>query len=433
MKTNAIFRTFLKYASANILGMIGLSCYILADTFFIAKGVGANGLTALNLAIPAYSIFNGLGLMIGMGGATRYSISRGSSDRRTEKVIFMQAFFFMISLAFLFFLAGLFLAYPLASLLGADATILPLTGVYLKILLMFAPMFLSNNLLLCFVRNDGSPHLSMVAMLVGSLSNIVLDYVFIFPLKMGMAGAALATGVAPIVSLSILSVHFIKRRNHFHFCRTGLRVGYFRDIAALGMSTLITEVSSGVVIIIFNILILKDSGNLGVAAYGILANIALVLLSIFNGIAQGVQPILSNCFGKRENQSIKNILRYALTTSVLFALISYGCTFIFAGPIVELFNKDHNLLLHSIAVKGMRIYFTAFLFAGINIVSASYFSSVAKPRHAFIISILRGFLLVIPLSLLLSSLLGLTGIWLTVPVTEGLVALLVGFLLTAKV
>lgn len=429
MKTKSIFYTFLKYVSANILGMVGLSCYILADTFFIARGVGADGLTALNLAIPAYSFVNGLGLMIGMGGATRYSISGGSGDTKNRKSIFTQALYFMLILASIFFLIGSFLPFQLAALLGADAAILPLTGTYLRIILLFAPMFMLNNLVICFVRNDGNPHLSMAAMLLGSFSNIILDYVFIFPLGMGMTGAALATGIAPVVSLLILSLHFMKKKNQFHICKVQMRFKNFQDITALGASSLITEVSSGVVIIIFNILILKDSGNLGVAAYGILANIALVLISIFTGISQGIQPILSSCFGKKENQNIKNVLRYALTTSVLFALISYCGTFIFAQPIVELFNKDHNPHLSSIAINGMHIYFTAFLFVGINIISATYFSSIDKPRHSFLISILRGFLLVLPLAFILSILLGLTGIWLTVPVAEGLVTLIVVFFL----
>lgn len=418
MKTESIFRTYTKYVSANILGMVGLSCYILADTFFIARGVGPDGLTALNLAIPAYSFINGLGLMIGMGGATRYSISGGNGDAGSRKTVFTQALFFVLALAAVFFLIGLLLPYQLASLLGADESILPLTGVYLRILLMFAPMFMLNNLLICFVRNDKKPQLSMTAMLVGSLSNVVLDYVFIFPLGMGMAGAAIATGVAPVVSMLILSRHFLRRENQFHLCCIKPSFKRIRDISALGVSSLIVEVSSGVVMIIFNFLILKDSGNLGVAAYGILANIALVLISIFTGISQGIQPILSSCFGKKETKNVKNLLRYALTTSIIFALISYGVTYIFSDGIVELFNKEHNTALHEIAVNGMHIYFTAFLFVGINIISAAYFSAVDKPGQAFLISCLRGFLFVIPLSFALSALLGLNGIWMTVPAAE---------------
>ena len=418
MKTDSIFPTFMKYVSANILGMIGLSCYILADTFFIARGVGADGLTALNLAIPAYSFLNGLGLMIGMGGATRYSIAGGSGDTHSHKTVFTQALLFVTVLASLFFLAGLLFPYQIAALLGADESILPLTGIYLRILLMFAPMFMLNNLLICFVRNDKKPQLSMAAMLVGSLSNIVLDYVFIFPLGLGMAGAAFATGVAPVVSMLILSRHFRRKENQFHLCRIRPSLKRIRDISALGVSALIVEVSSGIVMIVFNFLILKDSGNLGVAAYGILANIALVLISIFTGISQGVQPILSSCFGKKETKNVRNLLRYALTASILFACISYGVTYFFSDGIVELFNKERSPALHEIAVNGMHIYFTAFLFAGANIISAAYFSAVDKPGRAFLISCLRGFLFVLPLAFILSALLGLNGIWLTVPAAE---------------
>lgn len=428
-QTNSIFRTFLKYVSANIFGMIGLSCYILADTFFIARGVGADGLTALNLAIPVYSFLNGLGLMVGIGGATRFSIAGGSGDNTARRTIFTQAFCFMLCLASVFFIAGLFFPYRLAALLGADASILPLTGVYLRILMLFTPMFMMNNLLIAFVRNDGRPQLSMTAMLLGSLSNIILDYILIFPFQLGMAGAALATGIAPVISILILSRHFIKKENQFHFCRTKLHFKSIRDICSLGVSSLIVEVSSGIVMIIFNMLILKDSGNLGVAAYGILANIALVLISIFTGISQGIQPVLSKCFGKKEYTNMKKVLRYALTASVMFALISYGCTYLFSDPIVELFNKEHDTALHAIAVEGMHLYFTAFLFVGINIITAAYFSSIAKPGNAFLISCLRGFLLVIPLAFLLSALFGLIGIWLTVPVAEALVTVAAVFLL----
>lgn len=429
MNNRPVFHTFIKYASANIIGMVGLSCYILADTFFIARGVGADGLAALNLAIPAYSFMNGLGLMTGMGGATRFSIAKGSGDRQARESVFTQALFFLLAIAAVFFLAGLLAPYPLAALLGAQGDILLLAGQYLRIILLFAPAFMLNNLVNCFVRNDGCPRLSMSAMLLGSFSNIVLDYVFIFPMGLGMAGAALATGVAPAVSLLVLSRHFIHKKNTFHFFPGRVRFKSILDICALGISSLISEVSSGVVMLVFNLLILKDSGNLGVAAYGVIANIALVLVSIFNGISQGIQPILSSCFGKKDGTSIKCVLRYAFTTSALFAIFSYGVTFLFSGKIVDLFNKEHNPMLQEIAVKGMHIYFIAFIFMGINIISASYFSAVDKPGQGFFISCLRGLILVLPLAFLLSFTLGITGIWLTVPAAEGLSAMIVFFLL----
>lgn len=411
MESSNIKKTFGKYVALNVLGMIGLSCYILADTFFVARGLGANGLTALNLAIPIYSFINGVGLMIGMGGAIRYSISK-------SKTIFTQSAYLILILASLFFLVGLLFSSQLATLLGADAATHQMTSTYLQIILCFSPMFMLNNLIICFVRNDGDPKLSMIAMLLGSFSNIILDYVFIFPFKMGMFGAALATGIAPVISLIVLSLHIIKKRNSFKIHRVKPHIKAFCDVSLLGMPSLITEFSSGIVIIIFNGIILGLAGNLGVAAYGIIANIALVVIAIFTGISQGMQPIISKNHGSGNNDNVKKVLRYGITVSIVFALVIYIVSFIFAEPIVSVFNKDQNLELAKTAVDGLRIYFTAFVFVGINVLTATYFSSIDKPRNAFSISLLRGFVVVIPTAFIMSSLFGITGVWLTITFTE---------------
>lgn len=418
-----ITKTFFKYVSANILGMIGLSCYILADTFFIARGVGANGLTALNLAIPIYSIMNGLGLMIGMGGATRYSISKGNADSTVQKQIFTQALCFTLFWSSIFLILGITAARPISILLGANAETLHLTTEYIRIILIFTPFFMCNNLLICFVRNDGSPQLSMMAMLTGSFSNIIMDYILVFPFGLGMKGAALATAASPVLSILVLSIHFIKKNNQFHLCRIRPSLKRILDICALGSSSLIVEVSSGIVMLIFNLLILNISGNIGVAAYGVIANIALVLTSMYTGISQGVQPVISQCFGRREHKQIRQVLRYAFTTSVVLAVLSYLITFIWSQPIVAAFNKDSDPILNAIAENGMHIYFTAFLFVGINIITATFLSSTDHPKEAFILSIFRGFVLVIPMAFLLSFLFGINGIWLTLPITEFIVTI----------
>lgn len=420
---NNIKTTFFKYVSANILGMIGLSCYILADTFFIARGVGAYGLTALNLAIPVYSFMHGLGLMVGMGGATRYSISKGTSDITVRDQIFMHSFYLALFLASIFVILGSTSAKPLAGLLGANADTLDLTTEYLRILMLFAPFFMDNNLLICFVRNDGAPQLSMTAMLTGSFSNIILDYILIFSFGMGMKGAAIATAASPILSMLVLSIHFIKKNNQFHFFRIHPSLKRTLDIFALGSSFLIVEVSSGVVMLIFNLLILNISGNIGVAAYGVIANIALVLTSIYSGISQGIQPVVSQCFGRSEYSNIQKVLRYAYTTSCVLAVLSYIIMFFGSAPIVSAFNKDKDPVLNAIAENGMHIYFIAFIFVGINIITATFLSSTNHPKESFLLSILRGFLLVIPMAFLLSFLFGINGIWMTLPVTELLVTI----------
>ena len=233
-------RQFFKYVSLNVLSMAGLSCYILADTYFISAGVGSDGIAALNLVLPAYSLLNGLGLMVGMGGATRYSILWGEGRNREANQVFTHAVGIALLLGILFTAVGFLFSWEIAGALGAFGQVRELASVYLRTLLAFSLLFLFNNLLVCFIRNDGQPNLSMAAMLVGCLSNVVLDYVFIFPLRMGMFGAALATCVAPCVGIFISSTHFIRRKNHFRLVRCPLKAKQIRGILSLGVSSLIT-------------------------------------------------------------------------------------------------------------------------------------------------------------------------------------------------
>ena len=183
---------FRRYAAPGVLGMIGISCYILADTFFVAKGTGSLGLAALNIAIPAYNLMNGLGLMVGVGGATHYSLCRAQGDAAEADRTFTHTLLLGLCIALVFVLTGTFGVVPLSRLLGANAETLDMTAVYLRLLLCFAPFFVTNNIMIAFVRNDGEPGRAMAGMIAGSLFNIVFDWVFIFPCGLGMFGAVSA-------------------------------------------------------------------------------------------------------------------------------------------------------------------------------------------------------------------------------------------------
>lgn len=424
MNNAKCFKEFAKYTSLNVLGMIGLSCYILADTFFVSKGLGANGLTALNLAIPIYSFINGSGLMLGMGGATKYSILKSQDKTRDANRAFTNTVLFTLGLALVFFAIGVFLSGAITRLLGADDIVYQMSKTYLQVILLFAPMFMLNNVLLCFVRNDGAPQLSMLAMIGGSLSNIILDYIFIFPCNMGIFGAVLATGLAPIISMLILSPYFLKKRNQFQLIRCSVSGKLISNIVSTGLPSLITEVSSGIVIIVFNKIILGLQGNTGVAAYGVIANLSLVVISIYTGVAQGIQPILSKNYGTGNKKDIKQILRYSLVTVLAVSGIVYSSVFFGADFIASIFNSEQNALLQSIAVTGLKIYFIACVFAGFNIILSVYFTSTEHARPAHIISLLRGFIVIIPMAFLLSSIGGMIGVWFTFPTTELIVAII---------
>lgn len=423
MKKSSCFREFLKYSSLNVLGMIALSCYILADTFFVSKALGANGLTALNLAIPVYNFINGSGLMIGMGGGTKYAIFKSQGRMKEASHAFTNAAALTALIAACFFLLGLFASAPIARMLGADDTVFEMSRTYLQVLLLFAPMFMTNNLLLSFIRNDGAPQLSMAAMITGSMSNIVLDYVFMFPLGMGIFGAVLATGLAPVISILVQSSYLLTKKNQFHLVRCRLSARLSLGIFSSGLPSLITEVSSGIVIIIFNRIILGLEGNTGVAAYGVIANLSLVVIAVYTGISQGIQPILSSNYGKGIRENVQAILRYAVTTVVILSTGIYLCMFFGAEPITAIFNSEKNQILQEIAKAGLRIYFTGCVFAGLNIILSVYFTSTERPLPAQIISVMRGFIVIIPMSFLLSAVAGLPGVWASFPATEFLVSL----------
>lgn len=424
MENKLYFREFLKYSSLNVLGMIALSCYILADTFFVSKALGADGLAALNLAIPVYSFINGSGLMIGMGGGIKYSIAKSQGAAQRADQTFTNSAVLTAVIAACFFLTGLLASGSLALLLGADGTVYEMTRTYLQVILLFAPMFMTNNLLLCFIRNDGAPQLSMAAMITGSLSNVVLDYVFMFPFGMGIFGAVLATGMAPVISILVLSPYLFRRKNQFHLRKCRISGKLALGIFSSGLPSLITEVSSGIVMIVFNTIILGIAGNIGVAAYGVIANLSLVVMSIYMGISQGIQPLLSSGCGTGNRKKIQSVLRYALVSAVLISVVVYVCVFFGADPIAAVFNSEQNATLQSIAVTGLKIYFTACVFAGFNIILSVYFTSTENALPAHIISILRGFVVIIPMAFLLSAAAELTGVWAAFPATELIVSLI---------
>ncbi|WP_052446632.1 MATE family efflux transporter [Candidatus Soleaferrea massiliensis] len=423
-----IYRVTLQYVSLNVISMLGLSLYILADTFFVANGVGNNGLVALNLALPVYSLINGIGLMIGVGGATRFSIAVGEGSREQCNKIFTHSLLLGLVLAGILTLLGVFCSDQLANLMGAKGGSHALASTYLKTVLCFSLAFIPNNILIAFVRNDGSPQLAMTAMLVASFGNILLDYIFVFPLGMGIFGAAFATGIAPILSMCVLSSHFLRKRHHFKLQRCPLRPHRFVSIVSTGMPSLVNEISTGIVLLIFNQVILSIAGDTGVGAYSIVANIALVCISIFTGVAQGMQPVVSLCYGAKKP---KNIRRAFLTSCIcVFVLgtLVYLVSNLFPEQIIALFNRDGNEQLALLAADGIRLYFTAFLLMGVSIVTISLFACIARPKPSFLISILRGFVLTILFIVVLPQIWGMTGVWLSVPAAELVCFLLSGIL-----
>ena len=429
MTTQTLRQDFGRYVSLSVLGMIAVSCYILADTFFVAQGLGTTGLAALNLAIPVYNVIHGTGLLLGMGGATKFSILKSQGAHRRADSVFTHTLGMAAAAAAVFALVGALGAPQLAALLGADGETAAMTGTYLRVLLLFAPAFLCNDVLVCFVRNDGAPQLAMAATLSGSLANVVMDWFFIFPCGMGIFGAVLATGFSPVIGVIVQSPHWLGRRRGFHLRQVRPRLRTAGQVLALGVPSLLDQLSGAVVMITFNTLILGLTGNTGVAAYGVVANLSLVVLSVYTGIAQGIQPLVSRAWGQGQRAALQRLLRYALGTALVFSAALYLVFFLGAGPIAGVFNSEQDPAMQAIACQGLRLYFLAAPFAGVNIILAVYFASVEQAVPAQAVSLLRGVLVILPMAVALAATFGMVGVWVAFPVSEALVALVAWALL----
>ncbi len=417
-KTKRLWREYVKGGAFGIFGMLGISVYILADTYFIATGIGNEALASLNIAIPVYGLLTGIGLMLGIGGATKFTILRSKEKYDDSKKTFANTLILGGMLSLGMTLIGVFFAEEFTRFLGADEAIFQTTKSYLQTVLLFSSFFIMNNIFVAFVRNDNNPKIAMMGMIIGSFGNIVLDYIFIFPLQMGMLGAALATVTAPAVGLALMIYYWLKHSKNLKLKMPTVFIKEWVGIISLGSSAFITDFSNGLVILLFNLTIVGISGNIGVAAYGVVANIALVIVAVYIGLGQGIQPLVSESFGRNREEDLKKILKWTVFLTFGMGVITYGLGFAFAPGIMEIFNSEGDPNMSRLGIEGIRVYFGAFVFMGINITMGAFFAAVSLAKPAIRISLLRGVFLIIPIVFLLPRWMGMLGVWLVVPLVE---------------
>ena len=420
----SVTKQFGRYVTQNIFGMLGISCYIIADTFFIAKAAGTDGITVLNLVLPIYNLIFAIGSMIGVGSATRFTILRAQGEERAHDY-FSNAICFVWIIGILFTLAGIFIPDKIIALMGGDPGIVALGTGYTRIFLLFTPFFMMNYVIMAFVRNDNQPSLAMAGTLAGSFSNILFDYIFMFPMGLGFSGAALATAFCPVVTMLVCSTHYLSKKCNIGFKWKRLSLRHLISCCQLGVSAFVGEISSAVITFIFNMLILGLTGSTGVAAYGVVANLSLVGMAIMNGMAQGVQPLISESFGKGAFDDVKKLLHWGLTCVVAIEIIMIALVWSFTDPFISVFNSENNQLLLEYAHVGLRLYFLGFLFAGVNIVLVAYFSATANARPAIIGSLLRGVVAIGICAIVLSRIFGMNGVWLSFLTSEVITLIMV--------
>lgn len=410
LTTKSVNKVYLKYLIPTLLGMLSNSIYCIVDIYFVSAGSGSQGLAAMNICMPVFTILSCVGLLFGVGGATIMSISQGSGDMNTRNKAFSVSVFMMLIVGLMFSVFGVLFRKEFAYLLGSDDQLLPLVLEYLTPVMCSALPFVLMYSLSVLLRADNNPKLAMAALMVGNISNIILDYVFVSVFHMGIFGASVATSIAPVLSLIAASFHFILRKNTVHFRLKSFDLKVIGRILSVGIGSGIMELSAGAIIFMFNSAILNLGGEVYLAAYAVITNIAYVFKGLLNGFAQAAQPLISTNFGSGIIKRCSKSLHVCLIYSSIFCIVCYGIITVVPGFIVSFFsNGDTNM--EAIASKGMIMYFSSLLFTGINTMLMYFFQSIEQGRKSLFLAVCKGFLFVTLGLWILTSFMGVEGVW----------------------
>ncbi len=416
-------KVFVNYLIPSVSATMVTSIYILADTMMIGRGIGANGLAALNILLPMYSTFYGFGMMCGIGGSVLFGFSRGKGEEREAQGYFTTAFLLAVLLAVLSMtLCNIFFE-PLLNFLGCTPAMREYAVPYGRILMTASPTYILSCFLQAFVRNDGAPRLAMTGVVSGGITNVILDYMFIYLLGWGMGGAALATVFGTGLTILILSSHFFAKDNHL-ILGGGISVRKVWDVLVNGMSSFIMELSGGLVMLLFNLQLLRYVGDIGVVVYGIISNVALIVTSLSNGIAQAAQPMISANHGAGKQERVCESRRLGLVVAMAAGAVFTASGFLIPVPIAKLFLVPTEQII-AMAVPAIKLYFISFIFGEWNIICGTYFQAIVKPKLSLMVTLLRGVVLNSVLVFVLPLMFGVNGIWLVVTVSEIITAIVV--------
>lgn len=407
-----------------LVGMIFNSVLTLVDGMFIGHGAGANGIAAVNIVAPLFLITTGIGLMLGIGASVIASIRLSENNVKAARIIMTQAF--AAGLVITGILISVVLAWPRAAVyaLGCSPALEDNAVGYLVLIAPGMIFLLIECIGIMLIRLDGSPKYAMWSQLVPVAINIVLDYIMIFPLGMGIRGAALATSISCCAGGLIVAAYFFRFSDKLRLYRLKMSVtsllltlrniGY---MAKIGFATFLTEGAMSVMMFTGNYAFMKLRGEDGVAAYSIACFLFPVVFSIANAVAQSAQPIISFNYGAHRATRVSHALKIALFTAVICGLAVTAGLWLGAVPITGAFLSRAEPA-YTLATGGLPVFATCAVFFAVNITFIGYYQSIESAWRSTFYTLLRGIVFIIPSFLILPALLGNTGLWLSIPVAE---------------
>ncbi|MCG8484509.1 MAG: MATE family efflux transporter [Clostridia bacterium] len=419
LQTERITKLLLKYIIPTVTGMLVAAIHIFIDGIFVGRGIGSVGVAAVNIVVPLFTVYTGLGLLVGIGGSTLVSNQFARQKFDEARKIFTQSTMTLVLISIVFMTITLLFIEPIAMILGSNEAILPLVKEYLVVILLLTPIFIMSTALTNFVRADGAPKFAMICTLIGAVINGTLDYVAIFILKWGLTGAAIATGAGNIISLIMMVIFFQTKRGNLYFVKIKFDLEKLKEIMFIGVPSFLAEIGISIVTLAHNIMMMKLAGAVGVSAYGVVNYIYPLMLMIFLGLTMSMQPVISYNHGALKIARVKEamilVFKIALVSGILFFLSGI----FFSESMVKLFIVNEENVIQ-LASRGIRIFFSNYIFLGLNLAVVMYFQCTERPKISAFITILRSVIIVLACLFILPKFLGTDGVWLSVPIAEGL-------------
>ncbi len=423
LKTDPVSKSFYQYLWPALTGMVIKSLFIMGDAWFIGQGVGADGLGAISLTVPAYSIFTAIAMMIGIGGAAFMSIEVGKGNLKIGQTLLTQSLLITAVITSIGVALAMYNLDAMFAMMGATGNIAALATEYLSVMLQFFVLYALAWVLSCFVRNDGNPKLATYAMSIGAILNLALDYLFVLKFEWGMAGAAYATGISQLAIAGILLSHFVRKQGRLTLALEGVGFSQTLNILKIGLPIFFIEVTSAMTIVLFNYVLLHYFSEGHVIAYGMMLNVGVLALFVMVGISQACQPIISFNHGANRPHLVDEILRLGLKAAIGSGVVFLVVVWLFSSKIAAFYLGEQPDLI-ALSATSLSFYFFGVPLMGFNMVVANLFQATAKPMQATVISLARGFICVAIGIFVLPMFFPENGVWASVLFAEAVTALM---------
>ena len=413
------FFSLIRLTLPTIIMMMFFSLYTIIDGIFISRFVGSNALSATNIIYPAVNILLGIGTMFATGGSAIIAKLMGEKRDEEAREGFSLLIITLTIIGIIIACAGLTFIKPLIYALGCTDILYDYAKEYLSIMLMFAPVIILKMFFDYFFVTAGKAKLGLISSVLGGITNIVLDYVFIAVLNMGVAGAAYATCIGYILPSLIGAVYFTNKKHHMHFVKPKFNFKLILNSSTNGFSEMVTQISSAVTTYLYNIAMLKFLGEDGVAAITIVLYAQFLLVSAYLGFTSGISPRISYNYGKKDKCQLRSIIKNSCIFIGILAIATFISAKLGADIIVTMFaGKDNNL--YYITLQGFNLFIIMFLMCGFNIFTSGMFTAFSNGKISAFLSFLRTFVFFVIGIIILPSLIGVDGVWLVVPCAEAL-------------